>query len=306
MAARSNQAKSQLGLKALRLSEVFRRYKHTYKNYDEVLFKAFLNSPRITAVLKNGTRCENLSRHDVGMLSMLAYHSHSGVNYDAMRQLLTFDFHEKRVRLFDGLRNGEVVQVFSNEIYKWLDAEGQTVVDIGANIGDSTLYFALNGARKVFAFEPYPYSYKWAVRNIVENGVAKNVTLINAAVGGQDGRVVIDPNFVAGTCATLREYASGISIPVLSLKTIVNKHKISSAVLKMDCEGCEHDAIINTDQDILKRFTRMQIEYHHDYEDLRAKLEESGFNLSISKPRTIGPPHLFVGFVFATQEPTRP
>ena len=47
---------------------------------------------------------------------------------------------------------------FIKEQYKWLDVEGKNVVDVGANIGDTAIYFALKGAKHVYAFEPYPYS----------------------------------------------------------------------------------------------------------------------------------------------------
>lgn len=34
------------------------------------------------------------------------------------------------------------------------------VIDVGANIGNSAIYFLVNGASRVFAFEPYEFSYK--------------------------------------------------------------------------------------------------------------------------------------------------
>jgi hypothetical protein len=35
---------------------------------------------------------------------------------------------------------------FIDEQYKWLNVKGKEVVDIGANIGDSAIYFAVNTA----------------------------------------------------------------------------------------------------------------------------------------------------------------
>lgn len=52
----------------------------------------------------------------------------------------------------------------------------------------------------------------------------------------------------------------------------------------MDCEGCECDAILSIADDILRRFSYIQIEYHYGYKNLKEKLEKSGFTVSITRP----------------------
>jgi len=59
---------------------------------------------------------------------------------------------------------------------------------------------------------------------------------------------------------------------------------MDNAVLKMDCECCEYN-IINEDNDTLRKFKRIQIEYHYGYEKLKEKLEEAGFKVTYSEPR---------------------
>ena len=44
--------------------------------------------------------------------------------------------------------------------------EGRTVIDIGANIADSSIYFAFEDAAHVIALEPYPTNYRIAKKNI--------------------------------------------------------------------------------------------------------------------------------------------
>jgi FkbM family methyltransferase len=44
--------------------------------------------------------------------------------------------------------------------YEDLNVRGRVVVDVGAYIGDSAIYFALRGARKVVAVEPHPGAYE--------------------------------------------------------------------------------------------------------------------------------------------------
>lgn len=71
-------------------------------------------------------------------------------------------------------------------------ADGMTVIDIGAGIGE----FAIRAAsgfpyNRVFALEPYPPSFKLMERNITLNRL-ENVFAQNCAVSGQDGHIHLD------------------------------------------------------------------------------------------------------------------
>ncbi len=63
---------------------------------------------------------------------------------------------------------------------------GMVVIDIGANIGATTLNFASRvfPQGKVFSFEPSPYNYQRAVKNISLNTYS-NITLINRGLGNE-------------------------------------------------------------------------------------------------------------------------
>jgi len=51
---------------------------------------------------------------------------------------------------------GTVLEVFDYGEYESLDVVGRVVVDAGAYIGDSAIYFALRGAKRVIAVELTP------------------------------------------------------------------------------------------------------------------------------------------------------
>jgi len=61
--------------------------------------------------------------------------------------------------------------------------EGKIVVDVGANFGDTALFFASLGA-KVYAFEPLKTNYSAMLKNIKLNEhLSDNIIPINAAIG---------------------------------------------------------------------------------------------------------------------------
>ena len=177
--------------------------------------------------------------------------------------------------------NGDIGAVFIKEDYKWLKAKNNVVIDIGANIGDTSIYFALNGAKKVIALEPFPYSYRMAFENTYNNGYDKKIILLNAGYG-LDSEIMVEDK-LTGTGDKLIPSENGVKINIFSLKAILVNYKIDSALLKMDCEGCEYN-LLNEDNITLQKFKRIQIEYHYGYEKLKYKLEEAGFKCKYTKP----------------------
>jgi predicted O-methyltransferase YrrM len=41
-----------------------------------------------------------------------------------------------------------ILEIFEEDMYEILDVKGKIVVDVGAYIGDSAIYFALKGAKR--------------------------------------------------------------------------------------------------------------------------------------------------------------
>jgi hypothetical protein len=69
------------------------------------------------------------------------------------------------------------------------DLSGWFVLDVGAFVGDTALYYARRGAF-VVAVEPVPGNFELMLRNLELNPDLKSRVLpINAAVGGEDGFV---------------------------------------------------------------------------------------------------------------------
>ncbi len=199
-----------------------------------------------------------------------------------------------------------LVEQFVQEVYSFLNVNGKVVLDVGANIGDSAIYCVLNGAQKVIAIEPYPRLFELAKENIRLNACADKVFLLNAGVSEADGQIMVDP--LAGNAQSdLVGGKSGLDIPLYPLDSIIEMFDLGSdAVLKVDCEGCEYGIVLSTRTETLRRFERIQIEYHHGLQRLAEKLTKSGFHVSFTEGAhhfdagtTI--PNRYLGYVYATR-----
>ena len=188
--------------------------------------------------------------------------------------------------------------------FPYLDGElkGRTVIDIGANIGDTALHMANKGAF-VHAFEPVPQIFKFAERNIeINSNLKKMIKLYNYAIG-VDGFIDIFIESLEQNTSANSFIKSGEKIEVqsYSIETIMEKFSIKPDILKMDCEGAEYTIIENSD---LSMFNKIILEYHQKfvgtpYNILVERLEEMGFNVIVEENSEFKKEDF--GFIIATK-----
>ena len=70
-------------------------------------------------------------------------------------------------------------EVFHKEAYKKLNVNGMEVIDIGASVGDTAIYFMLNGAKNVIAYETSKERCALALQNIALNHLEGAITILN-------------------------------------------------------------------------------------------------------------------------------
>jgi FkbM family methyltransferase len=289
------------------------RYRHIYQNYVNVLCRILRNEYPIEAIYRKGNSILLRNRLEASIGTRLAYlgcYKYKIADNKVTIYSYSFDTDKKRkVELYDALSNGELFEIFFDKIYDFLPVHGKTVIDIGANIGDSCVYFALRGSSKIIAIEPFPRNYKFAKENIDVNGFTDRITLQLAGCGPESREITIDPLYKSNDRSSLLEFKQGIKIPLFTLRDILMDNNVSrgEVVLKMDCEGCEYDTILSSTPDTLRFFSHIQLEYHLGYKNLKEKLEKCGFHVSITKPlfdpstsiagRTI----LYTGYLCASQ-----
>ena len=131
------------------------------------------------------------------------------------------------------------------EAFRQLIRPGRTVVELGANIGSHTVFFAkLVGPRgKVIAFEPQRIVFQTLCANVALNDL-QNVDCRQQAIGDKAGTVIMprldyskEFNF-GGVCVGLAE--EGEEVP---LDTVDELELSACHFIKIDIEGMEQKAI---------------------------------------------------------------
>jgi len=179
-----------------------------------------------------------------------------------------------------------ITETFIELKHDKLNVIDTAVVDVGANIGDTAIFFALKGAKHVYAFEPYPYVYNIAKKNIKLNHLEDKITLLNEGCG-KSGFVRIRKDYKSRGGTELRSFKNGKKIRIESLDEIVKRFKLKHAALKVDCEGCEYALLLNASDEALSAFDQVIIEYHYGYKNLVKRLSNI-FSVRFIPPKEKG------------------
>jgi FkbM family methyltransferase len=171
--------------------------------------------------------------------------------------------------------------------YSALPVKDRYVVDIGANIGDTAIRFAVLGAKHVYAYEPFPYIYEIAKWNIIQNRFERKIKLFNEAVSDKKSIIKIDEKFRSYGNTALQENSKGKKVSVVTLKEIVKRHELGNSSLKLDAEGYEYRIILSSSKATLRKFKYMVLEYHNYSDELVKKLESVGFKVSVTPSQDI-------------------
>lgn len=187
-----------------------------------------------------------------------------------------------------------ILEVFELGEYSFVDVRDKDVVDVGAYVGDSAIYFALRGARRVIAIEPHPGAYEEMLENIRLNNLEELIEPINAGLASKPGRVCVEDVDTKSTATTYHPPGQCDSeVPVITLSDIIDNYNIDdNTILKMDCQGCEYDVTLN-DYEHIKAFKEVIFEYHEDiagkpYQELLKRLSNDYNCVLVKKNKNYG------------------
>jgi FkbM family methyltransferase len=158
-------------------------------------------------------------------------------------------------------RYPEICRLF-NEIER-----GKTplILDCGANIGLSSLYFAKNWpSAHVIAVEPDQANFEMMRRNVA---VHANIQPVEAAVGGEDGAIrIMDRGAEEWARRTERASAGALDgITGLSIQSLIAlappPREYQPFLIKIDIEGAEKD-LFSCNREWIAKFPILIIELH--------------------------------------------
>lgn len=172
----------------------------------------------------------------------------------------------------------------------WKLAEGDTVIDVGANIGCFTLFAARQVGRtgRVIALEPDGETFRQLQRNVEINSF-ENIQILRLAVADRSGTVRFHrhPNALF---SSLYESVDGRpadgaveEVQAVTMAQLFEQQHVERCnFLKLDCEGAEHAIVRGLSTELAARIDRIGMELHEvegcDARKLVGRLEEFGFS----------------------------
>jgi FkbM family methyltransferase len=120
---------------------------------------------------------------------------------------------------------------------------GDTVIDVGAGIGEETAVFSrlVGESGRVIAIEAHPDTFSCLQRTVLLSGL-DNVTAVQCAIADEDGELSIS----TADCHVASSVMTGgdLRVPARSLDSLAEELKLGRiAFVKMNIEGAERPAM---------------------------------------------------------------
>ncbi|MBI1176450.1 FkbM family methyltransferase [bacterium] len=163
---------------------------------------------------------------------------------------------------------------------------GNVVIDVGAQIGVFSVYVARRGPHNlsVHSFEPMSANYAMLQRNLALNNLQR-VTAHNAAVTATAGSFKL--YLSADNTGMHSLYGSGVQFEEVegrAFNTLYESLGVNQCdLLKLDCEGAEHEILMTATDEALQKTAAIVMEYHDENQlpDILQRLKASGFTTKL-------------------------
>ena len=170
---------------------------------------------------------------------------------------------------------GPFLETFIFKMYQFCDFSGKVVIDIGAQTGDSVLYFSLKGAKMIYAFEPLEDNFRILEKNVTQNKI--NCQCFNIGLGDITGDIAVS---VSGNMALVAPLIDGTEYGRIRMNKLDNLN-LYADIIKIDVEGFEAE-VLRGGSNTINNAKCIIIETHSkslqaEVADLLSKME---FNLS--------------------------
>jgi FkbM family methyltransferase len=199
-------------------------------------------------------------------------------------------YYTQAQQLYHGLQ-----EVLVDEIYKVNLGSNARIIDCGANIGLSVLYFkSICPSAHITAFEPDRHNFELLTKNCIVNNL-KQVDLVEAAVWIENTQL----KFIAqgGMDSKISEGAEeGILVKAYSL---IDYLQDPVDFLKLDIEGAEFEVLKNIEE-YMDKIATLFIEYHGSFSQTNELIaildmvQKAGFYVYIKEACNVYPTPFYI------------
>jgi len=178
--------------------------------------------------------------------------------------------------VFEKIKSGTFYE--NDLLLRWTDSinENSIVFDIGANLGNHTLFFSkIKNAKKVYSFEPVKKNYELLERNCKDNSCTQ-VELFNFGLGAQNGFANMTDNVHNFGAIELNESYDG----VIKIYTIDELNLPGPDFVKIDVEGFEIKVLKGMHRTLTQYCPDLWIEVRPDtFHDVNSLLMIYGYKI---------------------------
>ena len=126
--------------------------------------------------------------------------------------------------------------------YHYSPKEGDTVVDVGAGVGEELMIFSrmVGNKGKVYAIEAHPTTFQALVYNRDKNDF-KNTVLLNVAVSDVPGKIFIEDTVDSlANAVSKNQGGNSYAVEAITIEQLVEQHNIDRInFMKVNIEGAE-------------------------------------------------------------------
>ncbi len=187
-----------------------------------------------------------------------------------------FDFQKVKFKIIVNPKNGTVDnEIFLQGVYEpsFLKViknnlkSGDTYVDIGANIGQHSLFASrvVGDNGKVIAFEPVSKIYRQFKESMEINNI-QNIEVHNLACGEEEKEMFIymtEANMGGSSLVFGSDTREKEKINLVTADSILG-HESHIDFIKIDVEGYEYQALLGLSETLKKHHPKIMLEYSYD------------------------------------------
>lgn len=244
--------------------------------------KTFVEGPKVSVSSKIFKIILNRLNHFIARKNILNY-----------PQLVIFSFDHIGLSInMEGRYENSPLRLVEKFIHDKLpNAQDQVLLDIGANIGNHSVFFS-SMFKKIYAFEPNPVTYEVLRINSEYASNNKNIEHFNFGLSDAEDTLpfYVNSSNIGGSAIVSKDYNSSDTISV-SVKQLDDIREIKNefiSLIKIDVEGHELNVLRGAKKTLTKNmpailFEQQASEIHDGSSEVINFLKELGYEFYVTK-----------------------